>query len=140
MISNDRLKHIVEIARLMKKYCLENNYSNEYCENMFTLGMLHDIGYEFTEHSEHNCVGGEILKRQNYKYYNEVMWHGIPNSQYESRELDILNFADMHIDSKGNYVSFLERLDDIKNRRGENSDAYKNSKSIIDSLIAKGFK
>ena len=140
MISDDRIKHIFGVARLMKQFCIENNFDEKYCEEMFSLGMLHDIGYEFSEHADHNFVGGELLKRQNYKYYNEVMFHGVPDSTYSSKELDILNFADMHIDGKGNFVSFDERLDDIKNRRGEKSDAFINSKKIIDNLIFKGYK
>ena len=140
MISSDRLNHIINVARLMKQYCEENGFSKEYGEAMFTLGMLHDIGYEFGEHSNHNEIGSHILKQQNYKYYNEILWHGAPNCDYKSLELDILNYADMHINSKGIFVSFEERLDDIKNRYSENSTTYKNAKIIVDSLIEKGFK
>ena len=139
MISDDRYKHIIQVARLMKKYCENNGFDNTYCQEMFTLGLLHDIGYEFSEHSEHNFVGGQLLKSQNYKYYNEIMYHGIPNPEYNSSELDILNYADMHINSKGNFVSFSERLNDIKNRYGEKSNTHKNASIIVEDLISKGF-
>ena len=139
MISDDKIKHIIGVARLMKKYSEEKGFDNNYCLEMFTLGLLHDIGYEFSEHSEHNSLGGQLLKSQSYKYFKEVLYHGIPKPEYASKELDILNFADMHIDSKGNFVSFTERLDDIKNRYGETSNAYKNSQIVVETLISKGF-
>ena len=68
-----------------------------------------------------------------------MLYHGKPNSEYQSLALDLLNFADMHIDKSGNYVSYEQRLEDIKTRRGENSLAYINSKKVIDKLINKKF-
>lgn len=59
---------------------------------------------------------------------------------YESPALDLLNFADMHINKKGEYVSFADRLQDIANRRGKDSPHYKNCKVVIDGLLAKGFE
>ena len=139
MISEDRQKHIISVARLMKEYCVKHGFDDEYAEDMFYLGILHDIGYEFGDNVSHMEVGGNILKRQNYKYYNEVMYHGNPNCEYSSKELDLLNWADMHIDGKGNFVTFDERLKDIANRRGKDSMAYVNSKFIIKDLINKNF-
>lgn len=138
MISNDR-NHIISVARFMKEYCIEKKYDSTYCEEMFTLGYLHDIGYEFCDNPEHNYIGGELLDKQKYKYSNEIKYHGVPDCIYSSKELDLLNFADMHIDGKGNYVSFEQRLFDIGRRRGKDSSAYKNSKKIIESLISKGY-
>lgn len=136
MIDNDRLKHIFEVARLMKDKADLVGLNKE---AMFTLGMLHDIGYEFGENSDHNFVGFQILDKQNYKYAKEVLYHGKPNSEYQSVALDLLNFADMHIDKSGEFVSYNERLDDIKKRRGEFSLAYINSKKIIEELSNKKF-
>lgn len=136
MIDNERLKHIFEVAKLMKEQAEIVGLDNE---EMFTLGMLHDIGYEFGENNDHNFVGFQILDKQDYKYAKEVLYHGKPNSEYKSLALDLLNFADMHIDKKGNYVSFENRLEDIKNRRGEQSMAYINSKKVIEELLNKKF-
>ncbi len=108
-------------------------------EEMFTLGLLHDIGYEFGDSEEHHIVGFQILEKQNYMYSKEVLYHGKPDCEYKSTALDLLNFADMHIDKKGNYISFEKRLEDIKSRRGEHSMAYINSKKVIDELINKRF-
>lgn len=136
MIDNDRLKHIFEVAKLMKDKAKKVGLDKE---EMFTLGMLHDIGYEFGENSDHNFVGFQILDKQNYKYAKEVLYHGKPNSEYQSVALDLLNFADMHIDKEGKFVYYNERLDDIKKRRGEFSLAYINSKKIIEELSNKKF-
>ena len=62
------------------------------------------------------------------------MYHGDINTEYKSLELDFLNWCDMHIDSKGNFVSFDERLNDIKNRRGEESKAYKDCCIMVNRL------
>lgn len=136
MIDNDRLQHIMGVARLMKENAKARGLDEE---EMFTLGMLHDIGYEFGGSEEHHLKGAEMLEKQNYKYFREVLYHGKPDVGYESPELDLLNFADMHTNKKGEYVSFADRLQDIANRRGKNSPHYQNSKKIIEGLIKKGF-
>lgn len=131
MIDANRQNHIIAVARFMKNNAEKVGLNSE---EMFTLGFLHDIGYEFDPTFTHNKTGGILLKNQNYKYYNEVYFHGTPQMEFKSKELDFLNFADMHIDKTGKYVSFDERLEDIKTRRGENSDFYINSKTIINEL------
>ena len=136
MIDQDRNKHIFAVARLMRDKAAEVGLDEE---EMFTLGLLHDIGYEFGGSEEHHVKGYEMLKKQNYKYATEVLYHGMPTSKYSSDALDLLNFADMHIDKKGNYVEYEDRLRDIKSRRGENSPHYQNSKKVIDELKNRGF-
>ena len=79
-------------------------------------------------------IGGNLLRNSNYKYWKEVYYHGIPNSEYKSLYLDILNRADMMIDKYGNDVGFDKRLDDIKNRYGEDSIQYINCFKIINEL------
>ena len=131
MIEEDRIKHIMSVARLMKDSAEKLGLDSQ---EMFTLGLLHDIGYEFGGSEEHHTKGAEILEKQGYKYYREVLYHGKPTSEYSSPALDLLNFADMHIDKKGNYVTFEDRLQDIANRRGTDSPHYINCKKIIDNL------
>ena len=141
MITNERYNHIIAVARLMRDEILKQSpHNKEKAEEMFVLGLLHDIGYEFGDNTNHNYIGGQVLERQNYKYFNEVKYHGVCDSKYQSAELDLLNYADMHINSNGEYVSFNQRLEDIARRRGEKSQAYISSKKIIDSLIKKGYK
>jgi len=136
MIDDDRIKHIMAVARVMKDNAGSVGLDEE---EMFTLGLLHDIGYEFGGSEEHHQVGAEMLKKQNYKYYKEVLYHGKPVKEYSSTALDLLNYADMHIDKKGNFVTFEDRLKDIENRRGKNSRPYINCEIIINNLIKKDF-
>ena len=65
MIEANRKKHIWAVADLMKKYGEERNLSKEDCEDLYILGLLHDIGYEFAEKKDyyfHNHIGGGRFK------------------------------------------------------------------------------
>lgn len=136
MIDENRWKHTLAVARLMEGVAQQVGLDEQ---EMFTLGMLHDIGYEFGDGENHHIVGGDILKQQNYKYYEEVYYHGKANTGYESPALDLLNFADMHINRKGEYVTFEERLADIASRRGTDSPHYRNCSIVIEDLKKKGY-
>lgn len=130
-ITEHKLKHSLSVARVMYEKALQLGYDNSYAEEMFTLGYLHDIGYEYTKDVEkHPIVGGELLKKTKYKYWKEVYYHGTIN-EYQSFELDLLNYADLMVDSKGKIVGFKERLEDIKKRYGDDSIQYKNSYELI---------
>ena len=128
---------MLSVAKLMKKECLNNGYSNSYAEDMFILGLVHDIGY--VEMPLRLVQSNSVNEQAVLKYTNEIKYHGIPNCGFISKELDLLNWADMHINIKGEYVAFEERLQDIKSRRGENSQAYISSLKIINLLRAKGY-
>lgn len=124
-ISNERLKHGLEVARLMKKSAEDAGWTTQKCEEMFILGFLHDIGYEFAEQQcDHASVGGEMLKNQGYKYWREVSCHGKLDVEYISEELTMLNIADMSIDSTGKEVGVSARLSDIASRYGIDSKQY----------------
>ena len=71
MITENRWKHISGVARKAKMLAEKLKPDNtQYAEDMFLLGMLHDMGYEFMEsNASHAAVGGEILKRNNFRYY-----------------------------------------------------------------------
>ena len=139
-MDNDRLKHSYEVANKMTELGKKKNLSEEDIHALFLLGYLHDIGYQFGTNENHNIIGGNILKENNYKYWKEVYYHGIPNSDYKSLYLDILNTADMMIDKYGNDVGFSKRLEDIKNRYGENSIQYIDSYKIVEELRSKNYE
>ncbi len=142
MIDENRKNHIFAVAELMKKYGQEHGFSEQECVNLFTLGFLHDVGYEFLEEKEfhlHARVGGEFMKKQKYKFWREIFWHGKANCPYQSKFLDILNWADMHINFQGNFVSYEERLKDISLRYGIEIESLE-SKTLISELKEKGFE
>ncbi len=134
-IDLNRLKHSVAVARKMIEIGRLYNLDDQKLQELFVLGMNHDIGYEFCKDGvDHNIIGGNILKENGYKYWREVFNHGNPDPDYSSLYLKILNTADMQIDKDGNDVGFDKRLEDIKQRYGENSKTYICSKKIIDNL------
>jgi hypothetical protein len=139
MIGPERINHIVGVARFLKDEGIRRGWDEDKQQELFVMGMLHDLGYEFIENGEESEIFGEFLERQNYKYWQEIYWHGVPYPKYESLELDLLRYADMHIDGKGNFVSYEGRLAEIAHRRGINTKAYTNSEKIIEELRKRGF-
>ena len=133
----NRLKHSLAVARKMITIGKNKELSEEQLQELFILGYNHDIGYEFGTNENHNVIGGNILKQSNYKYWKEIYYHGDINAQYSSLYLEILNKADMQIDNYGNDVGYTKRLEDIKNRYGENSSTYLNAKNLVENLKEK---
>ncbi len=132
MIKESKLKHIMNVARIMAYLSPRLNLDPK---EMFVLGYLHDVGYEWikkTESSEgHGYNASVILENDNYKYSPEVRFHGKTNCLNMSVESRLLNWTDMHVNSKGEIVTFDERLLDIKKRYGETSHQYINSEAIV---------
>lgn len=124
-MDEDRIKHSFAVARKMKQIAIDLGLNDEEINDCFVIGFTHDIGYEFaTNKMGHNKIGGEILKRNNFKYWKEIYYHGETEIEYESLYLDILNQADLQIDRYGNDVGYDKRLEDIKSRYGETSIVY----------------
>ena len=135
-MDKDRLNHSLAVANKMIEIGKDLNLKEEDLQDLFILGYNHDIGYDFcSDNKEHNIIGGDILKNNGYKYWKEVYYHGNPNSEYQSQFLKILNMADMQIDKYGNDVGYEKRLEDIKNRYGEDSIQYTNSYKIIKTIV-----
>ena len=131
----DRMKHTLAVARKMVEIGKNLKLTEEQQQELFTLGFVHDIGYEYpNDNYQHNVIGGEMLKESGYKYWEEVYYHGNPNTSYESLYLTILNMADMQIDKYGNDVGYTKRLEDIKSRYGEDSIPYQNCVKLINQL------
>lgn len=141
-ISEDRLHHIIGVARKMKE--MVQSEPDKYSitpEEAFTLGLLHDIGYEFVENQlEHNHKGGEILKNQGYKYWKEVYYHGIDQDEYTSQELWLLNYVDTTIGPKGEPLTLNGRVENIRDRYGEDSIQLKGATALISKLKEQGWE
>lgn len=136
MISENRWKHILGVARKAKMLAekLKTN-DTQYAEDMFLLGIMHDLGYEFMEsNASHAAVGGEILKRSGYQYWQEVALHGDETVDDMTDELFILNCADMSTGPNGEDFTFDERLKEIAQRFGEDADAYKKCVIEVEKL------
>lgn len=133
----DRMKHSLAVAEKMMELGKEKQLSEKELQDLFILGINHDIGYEFGNRENHNTVGGNILKNNGYKYWQEVYWHGNSKAEYNSIYLDILNEADLSINRYGEDVGHEKRLEDIKNKYGIDSIQYSNSLEIIKELNTK---
>ena len=67
MMENNRALHSLAVGKKMYEIGKEYNLSEKELEDLFILGINHDIGYEYTENGvNHAVVGGEILKRNGY--------------------------------------------------------------------------
>lgn len=129
-LDEKRMLHSLGVAKRMKRLTNELYPDNdEFANEMFILGLLHDVGYEFTYiQQKHAEVAGNTLEMNGYKYWKEVYYHG------KSEALRILNIADLLTDSKGNQTTLQERLRDVKKRYGENSFAYKDFQKLAKKL------
>lgn len=131
MITTSRWRHILGVARRAKELAEKLKPQDEqFAQDMFLLGMLHDFGYEFAEEpGKHPQVGAEILKRQGYRFWQAVENHGNVNVDEVSDELFILSCADMTTGPDGEFFTMRERIDNMAERYGKNSHAHQ--KAII---------
>ena len=137
-ISEERLHHILNVARECYKIAKSEGFHEDFCRKMFMIGWNHDVGYEFSvTQEEHPKISSEMIHQMvginnvydvliSKKANDAIYYHGkCPDESLKRvNEWRILNIADMTIDSKGNKVTVSQRLDDIKNRYGEDSDQY----------------
>lgn len=138
MITSSRWQHILGVARKCKEFALKFKPENsKFAEDMFLLGIMHDLGYEFIEsNASHAAIGGEILKRSGYQYWQEVTQHGDETVDDMTDELFILNCADMSTGPNGEDFTFDERLKEIAQRFGKDADAYKKCVVEVEKLRA----
>lgn len=133
-MDNNRILHSLGVAKKMVAIGKEKGLTETELIDLFTLGINHDIGYEFGDGSHHQENGGLVLKRNGYRYWQEVYYHGLVQTEYSSLFLDILNQADMQIDKYGNDIAYAGRLEDIKSRYGENSKVYKTCVELVNFI------
>ena len=126
--------HSITVWKEKQKMALEKTWNQDYANDMFILWYLHDIGKQFGYTADHAERWWEILRRSDYKYWQEVYYHGETDIQYHSLYLDILNMADMQIDKYGNDVGYDKRLEDIATRYGKNSKQYVNAVKLVKIL------
>lgn len=145
-ISENRLHHILGVARKAYSIAKDMGFSEEFARKCFMLGWLHDVGYEFsTKKVEHSIASaalvgllGDYIFPEGFNEskpakpgVNMVMERSIQAifnhgsfTQSMTEEYKILNMADLQVDNEGNEVSVEERLEDIKERYGEYSKEY----------------
>lgn len=130
MINENRLNHILAVARKAYKIAKDFGYDEQFAREMFALGWNHDIGYEF-DPINHENVGADILP--NYKYAEFIRSHGLAPTQL-TKEWIIINLADMTTSPTGEEISIEARLAEIESRYGKDHIWCKQSKEICDIL------
>ena len=55
-MDDDRLKHSYAVACKMIELGKERKLSDESLEELFMLGFIHDIGYQFGNNENHNLI------------------------------------------------------------------------------------
>lgn len=140
-ISEDRIKHMHGVAEYMYKNASKYNLNPE---EMYILGLLHDIGY-LDGKPDHEVNGARLLEKEGYKHSSIVSWHGTTPLDYMRlrdcsiedipKELILLWEADLSVNSLGYEVSFNERLKDIGLRYGFDSIQYRLAKEKITWLM-----
>jgi putative nucleotidyltransferase with HDIG domain len=127
-LENKVILHSKGVAEVMYKLANENK------EEMYLLGLLHDIG-KLRGFEDHEKNGAILLTHIGIKYPNEIYYHGKIQDEYSSPELDLLNAADLSVDSEGNIVGYQKRIEDIGNRYGFESTEYKNAITLSKTLL-----
>lgn len=135
MITENRMKHILGVARQCYNIAKIKGFNEEFCKRMFMIGYVHDVGYEFSA-DIHGYEGEKLLETIGVSSETvklAVSNHGSVRESY-SDELRILNMADMTVDSQGNVVTALDRITDIGNRYGFDSEVYKRAEELCSIL------
>jgi hypothetical protein len=137
---SSRYRHCYGVGKKMYWYSkIMLGWDEKKCREMFVLGNLHDIGYEFNGDSfQHNIVLSEILKDK-YPYWKEILYHPAFQTEYDSMEMKLLYYADLTVDGYGNWVTMEERMNDLIKRHGEDSGDVKEGLKIINALKGWGF-
>ena len=134
-ISDSKIMHMRSVAELMYERAYEISGNKEYAEDMYALGLLHDIGYIFGS-DEHGANGADLMCRNGYEYENEIRYHGKVDVPEEclTDELLLLQWCDMSVLPGGAKVTCDERLEDIGNRYGFDSNTYKSCQMVCARL------
>lgn len=119
----NRLQHSLAVAKKMKKIvALQPEKFECNADEAYLIGLLHDIGYEFSENQiDHAHNGGLFLKEQGYKYWREIYYHGTVQNEYNSVILIVLNYVDLTTGPNGESLSIEMRINDIVERYGKES-------------------
>lgn len=133
-MDENRSLHSLGVAKKMVEIGKSKGFSTAMLNDLFTLGIVHDIGYQFGPGDMHQKNGGLVLKKNGYRYWQEVYYHGIIQNEYTSIYLDILNQADMQIDKMGKDVGYTGRLEDIKSRYGDDSKVYTSCVNLVNFI------
>lgn len=141
MITEERLKHCLGVARQCFSQGLSHNLSYDECVQLWIMGFLHDIGYEFVPKRQHEDYGGFFIKNMDCEKIGKIIsLHGKPLGNPESLSDDeklwweILCRSDFLTSKNGEPISAQERLSDVIERYGEGSSEDKEMHALAKVL------
>lgn len=142
MISENKIKHCLGVARACRGLAISRNLPDDMADAMFIMGLLHDIGYEQEPDSNHGHRSFEMI--ENFmKYYKEandaIMCHGLVTADMQWSIFDeVLNQADMIISHDGSHTTIADRLKGIRDHWGEDSIHYKHALEVAEKIKTLG--
>ena len=144
MISENKIKHMLGVARKCRDLAINKNLPEDIVDAMFIMGLLHDIGYEYEPDSNHGHRSFEMILHfiKHHELANDaIMTHGLttPNMTWSIFD-EILNHADMTTSYNGEPVDITTRLNGIKQNWPETSVHYKHATEIAEKLQALGLE
>lgn len=135
MISGNKLRHSLGVARACQQYGKDIHADEEYCDALFIMGFLHDIGYEKSPDTSHPSVGGSMIDAfLKYPEMLEAIRHHGKKLENLNKVDTILNTADLTVSYNGKPCTVYERLEGIKKRYGDDSEHYKNAMLLCEAL------
>lgn len=132
MISQNKINHMLGVARRCQEIAEKQGFDDEMQNACFVMGLLHDIGYEhcskknMTDHPEESRI--MICDFLNHKdsVLDAIGDHGTKYENLSTMDM-ILNLADLTIDYSGKTVTIDKRLEDIKQTHGETTTHYQHA-------------
>ena len=148
IISDERIRHMHSVAELMYKFADTFKCSVLTPDEIYFLGLNHDIGYLHGK-EKHEENGAELFSKDEF-IKKCIRWHGSTPKEYkeyyECRDFDIPNelillwWADLMVESTGDkagmIIGFDERLESIIERFGKESEIYKTCHEKAEWLIS----
>jgi len=130
IILDKRIAHMHGVAEYMYANAEKYNLNKE---EMFIVGLLHDIGYLYGKPG-HAKNGAKLLESMGFKYAEEIGLHGTIPQEGISDVLRLLLEADLSIGTDGSLVGYDERLKNIGERLGKESKEYKIAENTVEFL------
>ncbi len=126
------------VARYMYNKAKEVGCDEVAARQLFVVGLLHDVGYEWGNSANHATVGAEVLSGMQFLHAADISKHGNPDAFPMPFATALLNEADLHTSPTGEPMDIGARLEDIKQRHGEGSPQYINVKVLIERMRREG--
>ena len=137
MISENKLKHTIGVARRCKELAAERGLSDVEQNACFVMGLLHDIGYEndveITEHPRESYLMAMSAVLHSHEILPAIKNHGRKYNDLTIYD-EILNEADLTIDHEGKKTTIQDRLRNIQEHHGIKSEHYKHANAQANAL------